>query len=94
MMATNAEQSAKHMPAIEATCRYQHTDDELRSVLRILEAMNAINETDELALEGSIDLFWADTIMGRIVWDHIAELWVYLPTARGEKPERENVDDN
>lgn len=74
------------------TCRYLHTADELRLVVRVLESMNAINETDELGLEGSLDLFWADTIMGRIVWDHTAEEWVYLPTAKGEKPEEENDD--
>jgi len=81
------KQSMKHMPTHEATCRYQHTVDELRLVVRALETMNTISGTDELALKGSLDLFWVDTIMGRIAWDDLGEHWVYLPTARGEKPE-------
>jgi len=81
------KQSMKHMPTHEATCRYQHTADELRLVVRALETMNTISGADELALEGSLDLFWAGTIMGRIARDDLGEQWVYLPTARGEKPE-------
>jgi len=91
-MAMSHDEAEKRMPTHETTCRYLHTADELRLVVRVLESMNAINETDELGLEGSLDLFWTDTIMGRIVWDHTAEEWVYLPTARGEKPEEENDD--
>ena len=93
-MATNAEQSAKQTPAFEATCRYHHISEELRYVVDVLDAMNALstraaNETSELSLDGCLDVFWADTVMGRIVWDHVATQWVYLPTTRGEKPEQE-----
>ena len=94
-----AERSAKNMPAFEATCRYQHTAGELRLVANALDVMNALstraaNETSELSLDGCLDVFWVDTIMGRVVWDHVAAQWVYLPTTRGEKPEQENDDDH
>ena len=91
------EEAEKGMPAFEATCRYHHISEELRYVVDVLDAMNALstraaNETSELSLDGCLDVFWADTVMGRIVWDHVAGQWVYLPTTRGEKPEEERAE--
>ncbi len=76
-------------------CRYQHTSEELKLVTKLLDVLNDTQEnlSNDYGFEGSLDVFWAETISGRVVYDSIYGGWVYLPTARGEKPEKGGGDD-
>jgi hypothetical protein len=76
-------------------CRFQHTAEELKLVTKLLDVLNEAQEdlSNDYGFEGSLDVFWADTIAGCVVFDSIYGGWVYLPTARGEKPEKEGSDD-
>jgi len=70
-------------------CRYQHTAEELKLVTKLLDVLNdPVHLNSDYGFEGSLDVFWADTIAGCVVFDSIYGGWVYLPTARGETPEK------
>lgn len=79
---------ANHIPA-DVDCRYQHTSEELKAVASLLDVLNGIHNdlSHDYGCEGTLDVFWADTIAGCIAFDSIYGGWVYLPTAKGEKPE-------
>jgi hypothetical protein len=85
---------SNHIPA-EVDCRYQHTSAELKLVSKLLDVLNEAQHdlSNDYGFEGSLDVFWADTIAGCVVFDSIYEGWVYLPTAKGEKPEGKDNDE-
>ena len=75
-------------------CRYQHTSEELKLVSKLLDVLNEAQSdlSNDYGFEGSLEVFWVDTIAGVVTCDSIYGGWVYLPTARGEKPEKEGSD--
>lgn len=61
--------------------RYQHTAEELRHVADILDVLNAGDKNQSVAAAGgTIDIYWFDSLIGRI--DRDDDAWVYLPEAR------------
>ena len=61
--------------------KYQHTADELRYVACLLDALNAGDRLQSVsAAGGTIDIYWCDSLMGRI--DQDDDSWVYFPVAR------------
>ena len=77
--------------------KYQHTSEELKAVCKVLDAMNEMHQDighDYGIVDGSLDVFWADSIAGRITWDSIYEGWFYIPTARGEITVRRKKNEN
>ena len=64
--------------------RYQHTEAELRYVADILAALNkAPDKGSSVGVEGEMELFWCDRVMGVIGLDDSDNLqsWVYYPAA-------------
>lgn len=61
--------------------RYQHTAEELRYVVGILDALNS--KLDMVGVDGELEVYWVDRVMGVIGLDDKDDLqsWVYFPSA-------------
>lgn len=63
--------------------RYQHSAEELRHVADILDVLNAGDKCQTCAASGgSIDIYWCDSFMGKIVQYLEPDSWAYFPVAR------------
>ena len=81
---------------IKTSCRYQHNADELKAIgelLAFLESWPESSKHTDLVIEGKIEVWWADSVMGVIDGD-CASGWDYHPLAFGEKGanEKHNKD--
>jgi hypothetical protein len=64
--------------------KYQHTATELRYVADILDVLNnALKVGHDCAVDGELEVFWCDDVMGVISLDDSQDMksWVYFPSA-------------
>lgn len=71
--------------------RFQHSASDLRYVADLLDLLNTTTDGNVTAIDGSLDVYWCELVMGRIGFEN--DVWVYYPVATGEKPEQERGDE-
>lgn len=57
---------------------YRYESNELSTIQKLLDALNAATESEFGAYDGRIDIYSVGTVVGHIVHDDDAEAWVYL----------------
>lgn len=76
-----------------ANVRFQHNANECKAVGELLEYLQTWPEKSDLGIEGKLDVYWADCVMGTIEDDGDGG-FCYYPLAFGQKGERENHGKN
>ena len=71
-----------------ANVRYQHNDAECKAVGELLEYLQQWPRIGDLGIEGKLEVYWADTVMGTIEDDGNGAFY-YYPLAFGKKGEHE-----
>ena len=81
---------------IQKSCRFQHNAEELKAIgelLAFLEAWPESTNHADLGIEGKIEVWWTDSLMGVIEGD-CESGWDYHPLAFGEKGTQERHGKN